>query len=192
MKNAIKIDNIKPFAWNFLLREDKNTVNTASLYILLFIIFASSGIFSYDKQNNMTSTIRTLYNGRTKTTVIKLLYIALISAVFAIFVHRVQYNMIGEILQFENLSSPVQSLSFMREFPFLISIKGFIILLFIVRGVSAVIISLLTAVISKYTPDRMLSLVAGVFILAVPSMLLTISSDNTFSPISLLGGLFIC
>lgn len=192
LKNAIKIDNIKPFAWNFLLREDKNTVNTASLYILLFIIFASSGIFSYDKQNNMTSTIRTLYNGRTKTTVIKLLYIALISAVFAILVHRVQYNMIGEILQFENLSSPVQSLSFMREFPFLISIKGFIILLFIVRGISAVIISLLTAVISKYTPDRMLSLVAGVFILAVPSMLLTISSDNTFSLISLLGGLFIC
>lgn len=190
-KSGVTIHNIKPFSWSFLLREDKNTVNTASLYILLFIIFASCGVFSYESQNNMSKTIRTLHKGRLVVTAVKLIYISVISAFFATFVHLIQYNMIGEILKYENLSSPVQSLMFMREFPIVMSIKAFIILLFILRAVMAVIASLITALISKYTPDRLISLVVSVFILAIPSMLLTASLDFPLSLINLLGGLFI-
>lgn len=190
-ESGITVENIMPFSWRFLLCEDKATVNTASMYIMLMIILMTSGIFSYDTQNNMSAPIRSFYRGRKRNVLIKLSVVSLVSLAFAIAVHRIQYNMIGEVISYNNSEAIVQSLAFMRDFPFLISIESFITILFALRGAAAVALSLAVAFVSRHTPDRITSLVVSVFALAVPSMLLTSGFDFKYSLINLLGGLFI-
>lgn len=76
--NAVML--IKPYSYELLFTRDSKTVRRAALYILIGIIAAVSGIYSYERQCGMTGTIRSAYRGRLGVTVHKTVWAVLICA----------------------------------------------------------------------------------------------------------------
>ncbi len=165
-----QIDLIKPYSYDLLLQRDRTTRNRASLYILMGIIGAVSGIFAFDKQNNMTFTLRSSYRGRCFLNISKIITVFGISVILCTALHMIQLVQIGNLLGFNNLSSPLQSLMFMRDRELHVSIREYLFLLFAVRSISAFGVGVICMIISRVCPDTVSAMGVSVFILAVPAV----------------------
>lgn len=180
---------IKPYSYDLLLVRDKASVNRASLYILIGIAGAVSGVFAYDTQSNMKNTIRSAYRGRIQTTAAKLIPVLIVCTVLCTSVHMIQFVQIGKFMGYNDISSPVQSLPFMRDFGLYTSIRNYFILLFAVRSAFSCLIGLVCAFISRFSPDTSTSLGMCIFVLAVPSLLAQIVPGAGFiNAVYLIGG----
>ena len=182
--NAVNL--IEPYSYDLLIQHDKQTRNRASLFILIGIIGAVSGVFAYDRQNNMFSTQRCIYRGRKMLTLTKIGLVCIVCTVICISIHLIQFVQIGNLLGYNNLDVPVQSLMFMRDFKPYISISEYLILLFAVRVSAACLIGIICTLISRFSSDTTTAMGISLFILAVPSVL--ISNENIFSCIYLISG----
>lgn len=165
-----KIDLIKPYSYDLLLQRDRTTRNRASLYILIGIIGAVSGIFAFDKQNNMSFTLRSSYRGRGRLNFSKVAVVFGISIILCISLHMIQFVQIGKLLGFNNLSSPLQSLMFMRDRELFVNIREYLILLFAVRCLSAFFVGIICMAVSRLCPDTVSAMGVSIFILAVPAV----------------------
>lgn len=184
-----KINLIQPYSYDLLLNKDKQTQNRASLYILIGIIAIVSGVFAYDRQNNMDNTLKSSRRGRCLLTFIKISVVCAVSIFVCISIHLIQFVQIGNFLEYNNMDVPVQSLMFMRDFEIYMSIGEFLILLFVVRAVFACIIGGICTLISRVSADTMTATVVSLFILAVPSVFSEIMpGDNFVSCVYLLSG----
>lgn len=184
-----KINLIQPYSYDLLLNKDKQTQNRASLYILIGIIAVVSGVFAYDRQNNMDNTLKSSRRGRGLLAFIKISVVCAVSIFVCISIHLIQFVQIGNFLEYNNMDVPVQSLMFMRDFEIYMSIGEFLILLFVVRAVFACIIGGICALISRVSADTMTATVVSLFILAVPSVFSEIMpGDNFVSCVYLLSG----
>ena len=183
------VDHIKPYSYELILRKDNASKNRASLYILIGITGALSGIFAYDTQNNMRNTLRSSYKGRMKLYVSKLISACLICTVLCIAVHMIQFLQIRNLMGYNDISSPVQSLPFMREFGIYISISQYFVLMFAVRAAFTCAVGLICCLISRYCPDTSAAMGISIFVLAVPSLLSQIIPDADFiNAVYLIGG----
>ncbi len=180
---------IEPYSYELLTQYDKQTRSRASLFILIGIIGAVSGVFAYDRQNNMLCSQRCTYRGRKKLTMIKIGLVCVVCTVICISIHLIQFVQIGNLLGYNNLNVPIQSLMFMRDFKPYISISEYIILLFAVRAAAACLIGLVCTVISRLSADTTTAMGISLFTLAVPSVFAgIISSESIFSCIYLISG----
>lgn len=180
---------INPFGYNFMLEEDKSSTSMASLMILIGIIGAFSGVYAYDRQNNMNDVLRSSYRGRKTVQAAKIIPVFFICALLGIAVHMIQFIQILDMIRIEDINEPVQSLAIRRDFPFEISIKQYLVLLFAVRGVFAGMTGLVCVFISRLCPDTVTAMGAAVFVLAVPSVIVQIIPGADFvNAIYLLNG----
>lgn len=184
-----KLNFIKPYAYEFLLRDDVNSTGRASLIILIGIIGSVSGIYAFDRQNNMRNSIRALYRGRLRNTAARIIPVCLICALLCVSVHLIQFYSINGIMKFENMNEPVQALMIKRDFPLDITIKQYLILLFAVRAAAAAGIGLICCLISRFSPDTATAAGICIFVLAVPSVIAQIVPDaGIVNAVSLLSG----
>lgn len=185
--NAVNL--IEPYSYDLLIQHDKQTRNRASLFILIGIIGAVSGIFAYDRQNNMFSTQRCIYRGRKMLTLTKIGLVCIVCTIICISIHLIQFVQIGNLLGYNNLDVPVQSLMFMRDFKPYISISEYFILLFAVRVSAACLIGIICTLISRFSTDTTTAMGISLFILAVPSVFAdVIPGESIFSCIYLISG----
>lgn len=161
---------IKPYSYDLLLQRDRTTRNRASLYILIGIIGAVSGIFAFDRQNNMSYTLRSSYRGRGRLNISKVAVVFGISIILCISLHMIQFVQIRDLLGFNNLSSPLQSLMFMRDKELFVNIREYLIILFAVRCISAFAVGIICMTVSRLCPDTVSAMGVSVFILAVPAV----------------------
>lgn len=183
------INLIEPYSYDLLIQHDKQTRSRASLYILIGIIGAVSGIFAYDRQNNMSGTQRCIYRGRKMLTFTKTGLVCIVCAVTCLSIHLIQFVQIGNLLGYNDLSVPVQSLMFMRDFDLYISIFEYLILLFAVRIVAACLTGFVCMAISRFSSDTTTAMGISLFTLAVPSVFAgIIPSESIFSCIYLISG----
>lgn len=168
-----KVWLIKPYSYEMLLKDDIKTVQRNTLYILLGIIGAFAAVMSYERQNGMTLTIRTAYRGRLRLIAIKLLWIFVISVSFALAVHFIQFFQISSsIMQYNDLSVPIQSLSFMRDFPIYISIRLYLILLYALRAGAAFACGIFVSLVSSFRNDSISVMGICVLCVIVPYVLM--------------------
>lgn len=185
--NAVQL--IKPYAYDLLIQHDEQTRNRASLYILIGIIGAVSGVFAYDRQNNMRNTLLSSYRGRGVVTSAKVGTVLIVCIVICVSLHLIQFVQIGKLLGYNDIEAPVQSLMFMRAFTPYISIRNYIILLFAVRALAACAVGLVCAAVSRLCYDTMSAMGVSIFALAVPSIFAEIIPDAEFiSAVYLIGG----
>lgn len=185
--NAVNL--IEPYSYELLLQYDKQTRNRASLYILIGIIGAVAGIFAYDRQNNMYDTQRCTYRGRKMLILTKTCLVCIVCTIICISIHLIQFVQIGNLIGYNDLDVPIQSLMFMRDFNPYISISEYLVLLFAVRVTAACLIGLICAAISRFSPDTTTSMGISLFALAVPSVFANIiPSASIFNCIYLISG----
>ena len=184
-----KVDLIKPYSYDLLIVRDTASKNRASLYILIGIVGAVSGVFAYDTQSNMRNTLRAAFRGRTDIITAKLVPVCVICAILCTAVHMIQFVQIGKFMEYNDMGSPVQSLPFMRDFGMYISIRYYFVLMFAVRAVFSCVVGLICCVISRFCQDTSTALGISIFVLAVPSILAQIIPGADFiNAVYLIGG----
>jgi hypothetical protein len=170
-----KVWLIKPYSYEMLLKDDKKAVQRNNLYILLGIIGAFAAVMSYERQNGMTNTLRSAYRGRLQLIAMKLIWIFVIAVTFALAVHLIQFFQISSsIMKFNDLSAPVQSLSFMRNFPLYIPIRLYLILLYAMRAGVALACGIFVSLVSAFRNDAISVMGICVLFVIVPYVLLFI------------------
>ncbi|MBR4096898.1 MAG: hypothetical protein IKK42_06315, partial [Oscillospiraceae bacterium] len=172
---------IKPYAYDLLIQRDEQTRNRASLYILIGIIGAVSGVFAYDRQNNMKSTLLSSYRGRKVLTTAKIGVAVIVCVITCVSLHLIQLVQIGKLLGYNDTSVPVQSLMFMRDFKPYISISEYLFLLFAVRAAAACLVGFVCAAVSRLCTDTMSAMGVSIFALAIPSVFAEIIPNGVFA-----------
>ena len=140
---------IKPYAYDLMLLRDTKTVQRNALFILIGIICAVSGIYSYESQNRMDGTLRSAYRGRAALNICKITWVIITCAALCTAVHSVQLIRINMQLGLNDTDAPLQSLEFMRDYPIYMTIKQYIIGKFALRAAAACIIGTIFALISR-------------------------------------------
>lgn len=163
---------IKPYSYKLLLEDDIKTVQRNNLYILLGIIGALAGIMSYERQSGMIPALRSTYKGRFNLTATKIIWVFVITVIFALAVYFIQFFQIKSIMEYSNLSAPLQSLSFMRNFPFYISIRFYIILLYAARACIAFACGIFVSAVSAKRNDTISVIGICVLFMVTPYVLL--------------------
>ncbi len=159
--NTIQV--IQPYTYDLLINRDEQTRRRAAFLELIAIIGGVSGVYACEKQNHMNQLIQTSYRGRLITKCGKPIIVACFCALIAVAIHTVQLIHVGSSLGFNDLNTPIQSLAFMREYPLYISIAGYLVLLFSLRALIAIILGLLVAGISKHSADKFTAMGLSVF-----------------------------
>ena len=188
-RSGHSVDLIKPYSYDLLLQKDNASKNRASLFILIGLVGALSGIFAYDTQNNMKNTIRSSSRGRAEVIVSKLLPVCIICAMMCTAVHMIQFIQIKNYMGYNDITSPVQSLPFMRDFGIYMSISGYFTFMFAVRAFFSCVVGLVCCLISRVCPDTSSAMGISIFVLAVPSLLSQIIPEADFiNAVYLIGG----
>ena len=181
---------IKPYSYELLLKKDMGSVRRASLYSLMGIIAAVSGVYAYDRQNSMGHIISASFKGRGNTHGAKLFSVSAVCAAVCISLHLIQLLQINDFMGFADLTAPLQSLECMRGFPVYMSVRVYLILLFAVRCVMGCMAGFICAGVSRLSPDTGTAKGISVFLLAVPSMMSEALGSGFPDMVCLLGGEF--
>ena len=172
-KRGIPVDLLDPACYEMLLSMDYQTVQKNYLYVLLAIIFACSGVMSRETSSNMKPTLRVLYKGRWQLLIRKLLIVLALSAVCALSIHLVQYFQIGRVIPYHSPDAIAQSIPCLRYLPVLMTIRTYIIFLFIFRVLIAFLLGVAVMAISHYGKSRSNTIALSIFLLAIPMVLLS-------------------
>lgn len=163
---------IVPYAYELLLKYDKKTAEQAWLYILTAVIASVSGVFAYDRQNNMQGAIRSAKRGRGVCSAAKTGSVLLICIFTCLTIHAVQLVLIGEMLGYNDLTAPVQSLEFMRDFGLYVPIYGYFVIVFLARAAIACAAGFVCSAVSGFCPDNCSAMGASAFAIFAAAVLL--------------------
>ena len=158
------IYTIQPYTYDLLLNRDQQVKQRAAFLELMVIIVAMAGVYAFEQQNHMRQIIRTSYRGRWLNRVTKPALAMGFCALTAVAMHAVQMVHIGITMEFNDLNVPVQSLTFMREFPFYLSIGGYLACMFGLRVLVAMVLGGVVLVLSRICADKFTALGLGTFI----------------------------
>ena len=154
---------IQPYTYDLLINRDHHVKQRASFLELIIILGSLAGIYAYDSQNHMGQIIHTSYRGRRMNRIRKPLIGISLCAFTAIALHGVQMVHIGRSMGFNNLDAPIQSLTFMRNFPLYLSIRGYLLVLFLLRILFASVLGAIIMSLSRLCRDTFTALGLGTF-----------------------------
>lgn len=183
------LQNIEPYPYRFLLTQDTKTTYLSSLYILIGIICAVSGVFSCENSSNMRSLIRTTRRGRIGNIAAKLVWVSITAIILTVSVHLIQLFCIESLRGFNDLDAVAQSIPCIRNFPFKVTILEFLIILFAMRSLGGIVIGLIASLISKFCSDKSMAICISLIVLALPSVLL--SGFDVFIPTDIISALYL-
>ncbi|MDE7294965.1 MAG: hypothetical protein K2N72_11125 [Oscillospiraceae bacterium] len=181
---------IKPYAYELLFKKDMGTLRRVCLYALIGVIAAVSGVYAYDRQNGMGTVIHSAYKGRRTTDAAKLISVLIICFITCSGLHLIQLWQIGGLLGYNDISAPLQSLECMRDFPLYMPLRGYIILLFAVRGIAGCAAGGICTLISRFSPDTGSAMGISAFLLVIPAMAAEIFGGGMPDMIYFLSGEF--
>ena len=155
----------------------KNRQRLNATVAILFVIFLTGGMMSYEKQSDVVPLIRSLKQGRRGILTRKLLLTAILT-LFAF--GSVYIREIMEVLENCNravLRAPVQNIEELKDFPVVISVRGYMILLYIMRYLMLYASAIVVLFISEKTPNPRVSYLAAAGILCFPALLIILGAD---------------
>ncbi len=157
-KTGRRLMLIKPYSYDLMFRRDEKTVRRNSSFVLIGIICAASGVYSFERQNRMDGALRSAYRGRAALNACKIIWVVIICTVLCTAVHSVQLIRIDSQMGLNDPDAPLQSLEFMRDEPAYMTIMQYIILIFAVRAVAACLVGLICTLISRLSSDNAMSM----------------------------------
>ncbi|MBR4084927.1 MAG: hypothetical protein IKK33_11675 [Lachnospiraceae bacterium] len=188
-KTGKPVELIQPYTYDLLINRDTQVKQRASFLVLIVIIGALSGVYAYDHQNHMQQIMHTTYRGRQVNHIRKPLIGIGFCALTAILLHGVQLIHIQIGMGFNNLSAPIQSLTFMRHFPLYLSIGGYLLVLFLLRLLATTGLGILCMSLSHICQDKFTALGLGAFLcMLFFSLSELIPGADFLNPIYILSG----
>lgn len=165
-----EVSIIEPFGYEMLLVTDVKTYQRNLLYCLICVILVFSGVMSVEKTSGTGLLLHSLPKGRKAVLCNKLIWVVILAMGVSLPIHLIQLVLIGKVIPFENLSQPVQSLQILRDFPFYITIRSYLIGLYTVRCLFSAGVGAAVMFLSSRCKNRvscmalcMVLLMAGVF-----------------------------
>ena len=153
-----------------------------AMIAMLFTVFLTAGIMSYERQAGVVPMLRSLRNGRRKLLLWKVVT-AILLAAFAwgcVYLREVQQfrtlflpksgDAGTETVMREFLSAPVKSFDNYAEFPFNVSIRGFLVLLNSVRLLMLFSLAFAVLYLSSYLPNVRTAYLVCTAVLILPAL----------------------
>lgn len=127
---GIKGDFVNPLGYKMLIGESgKRTVEEHRILQLFLLCLLFGGYMAYEKQNTMVSLINSTKRTIQRVKWIKFFWMFLASVFLSVLFFIIEIDNISGRIGLANLSSPVQSLTWMKDFPLKISLKQYLFLL---------------------------------------------------------------
>ena len=166
----------------------------ADLSILLIIIILTISIFLHERENETLILIKPNKNGRAPLIISKLTTLIITITVVVAFIYTLIILISNEMYGFGDLNRSIQSISDFRECNIIINIKQYLLLFFILKIITAIIISAIFSIIIQLNKDIMKSSIVIVILvffsyifykfIAFNSVLNAIKYINIFSFLS--------
>ncbi len=154
-----------------MLFQESAAERRCCMVLLLYLIFAFSGINAYDNQYDTRLLLRSTKNGRAGILTAKFIWILLLSS-FAVFgLHGIYTVHLISDAGFTSLDAPAQSLEMFRSIPFSFSLRTAVILHFVLREAAAMLLSGVICIISRFSRTPQKALLISMIILLLPSAL---------------------
>lgn len=164
-RTGAKMDLVEPFAYEMFFILDRKTYIRNLLYSLICSILVFSGVMNYEKVSNMEMLLRSLKYGRREVFWHKILWVVLLSFLFSLPIHLVQFIRIAKIYPFVNLSGLVQSMEMFRSFPVQIPLYLYMALVFLFRCSLSVVCGIGVCLLGRYTKSRVSCIVISLILL---------------------------
>lgn len=163
------IQIIDAHSYYLLLDHDKSTTTRNHLYIFIGMIGIFSGIIANENTTHMRMYLHTLYKGRKKLIVNKVLLIGCVAFVLSTAIHIIQFVQIGEVFGYMNLDAAVQSINSLRDFMPDISIGTYLTFLYIGRGFLTFLVGCGVMGISNFCKNRIntIAVCSGIMIVFI-------------------------
>lgn len=133
---------LEPFAYEMLFRDDMQTYRNSRLYCLICMVLVFSGVMCCEKTSHMEELMHTLYGGRKRVVIHKIIWVSILAVLFSLPIYLIQYVQIGKIFPFQNQGDIVQSLEILRSFPIAMSIRMYLFCFYLRRVGLSVLLGL--------------------------------------------------
>lgn len=170
-ETGISVEIINQNVYNLLLSGDRQTTSKNSLYVLLALIATFGGIMASEKQSNMTNTLKSLKRGRFCLTANKVILVLAVCIVLSLSVNMAQLLQIANGMEFNNLDAPCQSVDMLRGIHIEMSLKEYLVLLYIARVLCTCFVGLIIMLISSLCDNSIMAIGTSAVLLLVPSVL---------------------
>lgn len=156
--------------YNQLFRINKS-YNSHDIYLILITIISILGLFVMEYRTGFIQILNTTKNGRIKTARGKVL----VSIIVCTFIYII--SIVPEILKvykmygFTNINESIVSLEVFSNLPSYISIFNYLIIFYVVRYISYILIILLIEFISLKFKNIIFSFIVSIFVLLMPYIL---------------------
>ena len=170
-ETCISVEIINQNVYNLLLSGDRHTTSKNSLYVLLALIAAFGGIMASEKQSNMTNTLKSLKRGRLCLTANKVILVLAVCIVLSLSVNMAQFLQIANGMEFNNPDAPCQSVDMLRGIHIEMSLKEYLVMLYIVRMLCTCFVGMIIMLISSLCESSIMAIGASAVLLLVPSVL---------------------
>ncbi len=170
-ESGFPVEIIRQDTYDLLLASDSGTALRNGLYVLIALIGTFGGIISYEKQSNMSFTLKCSKRGRARLLAHKAVLILVVSIILSAVVNLSQLHVIAESMGLNNIEASCQSVIMLRPVRFALSIREYLIMMYIVRALLTAVVGLAIMGISAMCPNDMISFGMGAVLLIVPSVL---------------------
>lgn len=166
-KSGILLELMDTTAYELLLVKDKKTILRNYLYTLLTVVMMLSGSMACEKAAHMDVLLHTLYNGRKRILLRKVIIMVGICVTTTLSIHLVQFFQIGRVFDYVNQTAPAQCISCARIVPAQLTIRQYMIGLYAVRCMISVAMGSAVMAASRRF-GRIATIALGVVLLFVP------------------------
>lgn len=141
------------------------------MVLLLYLIFAFSGIQAYDNRYDTRMLLRSTKRGRSGIRTAQAAWIVILTGITVTGLHGIYLLHMLQDVGFTTPDAPAQSLDIFQKLPFSITLRTCIVLHFVLRELAALLITGIIAAVSRLSRTPQKSLLISMVILLLPSAL---------------------
>lgn len=141
------------------------------MVLLLYLIFAFSGIQAYDNRYDTRMLLRSTKRGRSGIRTAQAAWIVILTGITVTGLHGIYLLHMLQDVGFTSPDAPAQSLDIFQKLPFSITLRTCIVLHFVLRELAALLITCIIAAVSRLSRTPQKALLISMVILLLPSAL---------------------
>ncbi|MDF2539295.1 MAG: hypothetical protein K0S76_2316 [Herbinix sp.] len=141
------------------------------LTIILFITLMVGSSIAYEKQMKAFALVRAIAKGRQPVIGLKMLWAFIVTLCVALPIYYTAIMNVKNSVGLPYLKAPVQSIGILEEFPIVMSIGEFMIMVYALRVLLMYCMALLALLVSSYTKASSEGIIAAVAVTTIPAAL---------------------
>lgn len=154
-----------------VLFQDSAAERRCCMVLLLYLIFAFSGIQAYDNRYETRMLLRSTKRGRAGILTAQMVWVMLLTLIAVVGLHGVYLLHLATDVGFASLEAPAQSLEMFRWIPFRITLRTCIVLYMLLRYLAALAVAAGICIVSRLSKNPQKALLLAMVVFLLPSAL---------------------